>query len=354
MGGEGDGAAPDAHPRVASLLPSATEIVCALGLRDALVLRSHECDHPPGIEALPFATEPRYAPPGSSAGIDLKLRELLEEGLGVFRVDADRLRAAAPEVILTQDQCHVCAVPREAIEKAACALLDPPPRIVSLSPATLEEVLESVETVADALGVPERGRRLRGELEGRMRTVADGVRRRNGDPSAEGRGRPGVLTIEWFDPLMPAGNWVPELVKLAGGENLVGEAGAHSPVMPWEALARTDPDVIILLPCGFGIERAVEEVAVLEALPGWGELRAVRGGRVAVADGNRFFNRPGPRLVESAEILAEILSAVVEEEGARGAARHRWAGDGWRWVGDGVRRTVEARGRARSGEEREH
>ncbi len=322
-------APPAPHPRVASLLPSATEIVCALGLGDALVLRSHACDHPPGIDALPFATEPRHAPPGTSGGIDRELRELLEEGLGVFRVDADRLRAAAPEVILTQDQCAVCAVPLAAIEEAACALLDPPPRIVSLAPTTLAEVMASVEVVADALGVPERGRLLREEMERGMRTVAEGAAgRAGGDPAAGGRARPRVLTIEWFDPVMPAGNWVPELVELAGGENLLGEAGAHSPVTPWAAMARTDPDVIVLVPCGFGVERALEEVGVLQALPGWGELRAVQEGRVAVADGNRFFNRPGPRLVASAEILAEIFRAVRSDGGLQG----RWSGDGWVWA----------------------
>jgi iron complex transport system substrate-binding protein len=312
-------------PRIASFLPSTTEIVCALGLRDQLVLRSHECDHPRGVEAVPFATWPKYDPDGTSYAIDQRLRALLQEGLGVFRVDADRLREAAPDVILTQDQCQVCAVPLADIEAAACALLDPPPRIVSLSPATLGEVLDSVVTVAAALGVPERGEALRQELEAGLRRVGDRA-------ASVGSGRPRVLTIEWFDPLMTAGNWVPELVELAGGENALGEAGAHSPFLSWDVMAATDPDVVVLIPCGFGIERALEEMPVLRALPGWGDLRAVRDGHVAVADGNRYFNRPGPRLVESAEILGEILSEVAGRGGKarESATRHR--NDGWRWV----------------------
>jgi len=329
---------PKGFPRVASLLPSTTEIVHALGLGDALVLRSHECDYPPEVERLPFATEPRMAPPGTSRGIDAQLRDLLEEGLGIFRVDAERLREAAPEVILTQDQCAVCAIPRWVIDEAVAELLDPPPTVVSVAPTTLEEILASVVTVAEALGVPERGILLRRELAERLARVgarSGGPRGRDGrggpGPDPAVRHRPSVLTIEWFDPLMPAGNWVPELVELAGGRNLLGEAGAHSPVLPWEAMAATDPDLIVLLPCGFGLERARAEVPVLEALPGWRDLRAVRAGRVAVADGNRYFNRPGPRVVESAEILAEMMAAVRHPDLPPGPHQ----GDGWSWVGGG-------------------
>jgi iron complex transport system substrate-binding protein len=298
----------------------------------SLVLRSHECDHPPGVEELPWATEPRLAPPGSSAGIDAQLRDLLEEGLGVFRVDAEALREAAPQVILTQDQCAVCAIPRWVIDQAVAELLDPPPEVVSVSPTTVEEILASVATVARALGVPERGIRLRRELAERLARVGGGHRGgrqggHRGSPGADGE-RPSVLTIEWFDPLMPAGNWVPELVELAGGRNLLGEAGAHSPTLSWEEMAATDPDVVVLLPCGFGIQQALAELPVLEALPGWRELRAVGLGRVAVADGNRYFNRPGPRVVESAEILAEILRAVARP----GLPPGPHQGDGWRWV----------------------
>lgn len=344
------------HPRVASLLPSTTEIVHALGLGEALVLRSHECDHPPEVRALPFATEPRVEPPGSSAGIDTQLRELLEEGLGVFRVDAEALKAAAPEVILTQDQCAVCAIPRWVIDQAAAELLDEAPTIVSVSPTTVEGVLDSVVTVARALGAEARGIHLRRTLAERLEAVRrrapggrDAVRSQGaGGPDTPGpdafpaapcdaRGdapgdvrdaRPSVLTIEWFDPLMPAGNWVPELVALAGGRNLLGEAGAHSPWTSWETMAAADPDVIVLLPCGFGLSRALEEVPVLEALPGWHDLRAVRAGRVAVADGNRYFNRPGPRIVESAEILAEIIDQARGDGIRTGALQ----GDGWVWL----------------------
>jgi iron complex transport system substrate-binding protein len=302
--------------RIASLLPSATEIVCALGLQDRLVLRSHECDFPPGVDHLPFVTEPKYAPDGTSYQIDQRIRALLQEGLSVYRVDADGLRAARPDFIVTQHQCEVCAVSARELEAAACAVLDPPPTIISLAPAGLADVLADMERVAEALGVPERGAALATELEERMTSVEARV-----EDHLAGMAhlqRPSVVTLEWLDPLMVAGNWIPELVEKAGGRNLLGEAGAHSPFVAWEEVRALDPDVVVVLPCGFTLPRTREELHLLTALPGWGELRAVREGRVALADGHHFFNRPGPRVVESLEILAEILHPGLEGWGHRG------------------------------------
>ncbi len=306
--------------RIASLLPSATEIICALGLGDRLVLRSHECDYPARVKALPFATSPKIAADGTSYGIDERIRGLVQEGLSVYRVDAEVLREAAPEVIVTQDHCEVCAVPADEIRTAVRTLLDPPPKIVSLRPSTLDDIFSDIARVGAALGVPGRGERLATELRRRMERIAEQARTRaRGSP-------PRVLTIEWLDPLMVAGNWMPELVALAGGESVAGTPGEHSPFADWDELRGLDPDVIVVLPCGFSIERTVSEMKALTSREGWDELRAVRDGRVAVADGHHFFNRPGPRMAESLEILVEILHPEGPDHGHRGSGWKPWSG----------------------------
>lgn len=306
--------------RIASLLPSATEIICALGLGDRLVLRSHECDHPARVTELPFATSPKIVADGTSYGIDERIRGLVQEGLSVYRVDAEVLREAAPEVIVTQDHCEVCAVPADEIRTAARTLLDPPPEIVSLRPSTLADIFSDIARVGAALGVPARGERLATELRRRMERIAEQARRTvRGSP-------PRVLTIEWLDPLMVAGNWMPELVAMAGGESVAGTPGEHSPFADWNELRGLDPDVIVVLPCGFSIERTVSEMEALTSREGWEELRAVRDGRVAVADGHHFFNRPGPRIAESLEILVEILHPDGPDHGHRGSGWMPWSG----------------------------
>lgn len=305
-------------PRIASLLPATTEIVCELGLRDALVLRSHECDRPAGVRRVSSATAPKYDPDGTSYQIDERLRALLQEGLGVFRIDADALRRERPDVILTQDQCEVCAVPFDEVRRAAEELLDPPPRIVSVSPTTLKGILASIRTIADAVGVPERGRERADALGRELKELTERAR------SLVAGQRPRVLAIEWYRPLMAAGNWVPELVERAGGRNLAGEPGRHSPFVEWESLVRTDPDVVVLMPCGFGLERARHEAAQLQELDGWDGLPAVREGRVAVVDGNRYFNRPGPGIVDSLRILIEVLHPD--------RVPPRFLGTGWAWL----------------------
>jgi iron complex transport system substrate-binding protein len=300
-------------PRVASLLASATEIVCALGCRDDLIARSHECDHPPDVRELPVLTEPKIDVHASSAAIDREIRALVEEALSVYRVDADRLRALRPDVIVTQTQCEVCAVSLGDVERALAAWTGERPRVVSLEPNALGEVWEDVRRVAGALGVEARGEDLVARLQDRIEAVSREARAR---PE-----RPRVACVEWIEPLMAAGNWVPELVGLAGGVNLFGEAGRHSPWLAWEELAAADPDVIVVLPCGFDVARARSEIGPLAERPGWSGLAAVRAGRVVLADGVAYFNRSGPRLVESLEILAEILHP--------GGIDHGWRGRGW-------------------------
>jgi iron complex transport system substrate-binding protein len=285
--------------RIASLLPSCTEIACALGFEDALVGRSHECDHPSGVRALPPLTAPKLDSSASSAAIDERVKQLVRDGLSVYRVDADRLRDLAPSVILTQQHCEVCAATPKDLEDALASWIGEPPRIVSLEPACLADVWEDIERVAAALDAEERGREVSARLTERVSDIAQRALRI--------RERPSVACIEWIDPLMAAGNWMPELVTLAGGHCVFGEAGTHSPWIGWEELCRADPDVLVVLPCGFDLERTREELGVLRARPEWASLRAVRSGRVFVTDGNHYFNRPGPRLVESLEILAEIL-----------------------------------------------
>ena len=290
-------------PRVVSLLPSATEVVCALGLSELLVGRSHECDFPDGVRALPPCTEPKLDAQVSSAEIHRQVTSLLENALSIYRVDADRLRVLQPDVILTQAQCEVCAVTVAEVERAVADWTGAAPRIVSLSPRRMVDVWGDIRAVAEVLDVAERGREVVKQLKIRVVDVIEKV--------VQAKHRPSVACIEWLDPLMAAGNWVPELVELAGGRNLFGEPGQHSPWLAWQKLRESDPEVLIVMPCGFGLARTRSEMNALTNAPGWQKFRAVQSGRVYVTDGNQYFNRPGPRLVESLEILAEILHPAL-------------------------------------------
>ena len=296
--------------RIVSLLPSSTEIVCALGLREQLVGRSHECDFPAGVEALPIISDSKFVPHGTSREIHNHVEAILRDALSVYLVHEDALKSAAPTHIITQTQCEVCAVSLKDVEAAVCKVLTGNPQIVALEPNSLQDVLRDFQRVADALDVPERGRELVGKTTARMWAIAE---------RARDLARPRVATIEWIDPLMAAGNWVPTQIEMAGGRNLFGEAGKHSPWMDYETLHKANPDVILVMPCGFNINKARTELAGLTAKPGWVGLKAVKRGRVFIADGHQFFNRPGPRLAESLEILAEILHPQVFSFGHEGS-----------------------------------
>ena len=285
-------------PRIVSLIASGTEMVCVLGLQDQLVGRSHECDYPPAVGSLPVCTEPKFAD-GTSYQIDERIKAILQEGLSVYRVDAAALERLAPEVIVTQTQCEVCAVSLADVEAAVCDMIGSRPKIVALEPNALEDIFADIERVADALGVAERGADVVAALRRRMAAVE-----RQATTTDE---RPAVACIEWIEPLMAAGNWMPELVEMAGGISVVGRAGEHAPWLEWDELVALDPDVIIAFPCGFDIQRTRREIGPLTARPEWSNLRAVAAGRVYLADGNQFFNRSGPLLVESLEILAELF-----------------------------------------------
>ncbi len=284
--------------RIVSLLPSSTEIVCALGLEADLVGRSHECDYPAGIEALPALTAPRFDPTGSSLEVDQRVKAVLKEATSVYTIDAKLLEQLAPDVVITQTQCEVCAVSFAEVERVVCDQLHSSATIVALEPNFLADVYGDIRRVADAVGIPERGTSLVAEMQTRMYAIVD---------QTIDLPRPRVATLEWIEPLMSAGNWIPELVEMAGGINLFGQAGVHSPWLQWHELQAADPDMLVILPCGYDIEKAREELAVLQSKPVWNALRAVRNNRVYVTDGNQYFNRPGPRLAESLEILAEIM-----------------------------------------------
>jgi iron complex transport system substrate-binding protein len=298
-------------PRVVSLIASGTEIVCALGCEEALVGRSHECDWPRSVRVLPAVSRPAFPTAGSSRAVDLALKDRLRKALSVYEVDADLLQRLAPDLIITQTQCEVCAVSPADVERAACELTGRRARILALEPNGLEDVWTDIRRVAEALGAVPRGE----ELVTRLLKRVEDISARAAPLDA----KPRVAVVEWIEPLMAAGNWMPELVGLAGGVNLFGEARRHSPWMTWQALAAADPDVIVISPCGFDIPRSSTEMHVLTQQPDWARLRAVATDRVYVADGNAYFHRPGPRLVESLEILAEVLHPDVFRFGHEGS-----------------------------------
>jgi iron complex transport system substrate-binding protein len=304
---------PRAEPRVVSLIASATEIVAALGFGRNLVGRSHECDFPPEMLALPACSEPKIDVHGTSREIDERVKSLAGAAVSVYRVFPDVLKRLNPTHIITQTQCEVCAVSLKDVEQAMAEMIgaERPPQIVALAPMALADVWADIRAVGQSLGASDRAetliQSLQKELDGiRARAEASGGCQPAGS-LASSRSRPSIACLEWIDPLMSCGNWVPQLVEIAGGTNLLGEAGKHSPWLEWDKLAACDADVIAIMPCGFDIARTQAELPPLVKDSRWPKLRAAREGRVYLTDGNQFFNRPGPRLVESARILAEIL-----------------------------------------------
>lgn len=286
--------------RIASLLPSATELVCAVGAKDELVGVSHECDFPATLDDLPALTRTRLEAPGSSREVHARVQGLVQEVLSLYSVDEDALRRVRPDVIITQDLCDVCAVSRGDVDKALCSLGMEGVTVVNLSPTRLGHVLDDLERVGMALGRSGAAAEARQGLEGRLAAV----RRRTADLP-----RRNVLTLEWIDPLMVGGTWMPELVEIAGGVALLATAGEHAPVLESGVLDSLDPapDVVLVKPCGFPLARTLDERGVLQELLASRDWPAVHEGQVYLADGNAYFNRPGPRLVESAELLAACV-----------------------------------------------
>ncbi len=303
--------------RIVSLLPAATEIVCSLGCEAWLVGRSHECDFPPSVESLPVCSRPRIDVSGSSRDIDDRVKQTLRDGLSLFEVDVEKLNELQPTLILTQAQCEVCAVSLADVEVALASRVGSRPRVVSLSPNCLDDVFDDIRRVAVTLGIAERGPDLVSGLTVRLAHLSQGIARAESD-RGERLHRPRVACIEWLEPPMTAGNWVPELVAIVGGENLLSQRGQHSPWLAWSDLVAADPDVLVLMPCGWSISRTRIDLHWLTSRPEWPVLKAVREGKVFVADGHHYFNRPGPRLLDSAEILAEMLHPNHFNYGHRG------------------------------------
>jgi len=296
-------AKPIAGLRLVSLIPSATEILTALGLSAAIVGRSHECDYPPAVQTQPICTAPKFDPEGTSAEIHDRVTNLLQSALSVYRVHVEQLEKLQPTHILTQAQCEVCAVSLSEVEQAVAGLVDSQPQLISLQPNFLSDVWADIQRVADQLGqydpaIIQQGKTTIAQLKQRVKHCQTQI---------IDQAPPTVVCIEWIDPLMSAGNWVPELVTLAGGTPLLSAAGQHSPWLTWEELHAADPDLVVVMPCGFDLARTYQEMLVALKQPNWQKLRAVSAGNLYVTDGNQYFNRPGPRLVDSLEILAEIF-----------------------------------------------
>jgi iron complex transport system substrate-binding protein len=253
----------------------------------------------------------------TSAEIDRSVKGLVEQGLAVYEVDAAGLEACRPSVILTQDQCEVCAVSLRDVEQAVCTWTGSAAAVVSLRPHTMAGVMGDIRKVANAIGRPEAGEDLTATMTARLKSLAQ---------STEDEAAPRLAFIEWIEPPMSGGHWMPELIAAAGGIDLLGHRGENSPWITWEQVAVADPDVILVAPCGYDIATTLREMQTLSEGAVWRSLRAVRDGHVYAADGNAYFNRPGPRLVESAEILAEILHPETCRFGHEGTGYVRWSG----------------------------
>ena len=309
--------------RIVSLIPSATEIVAALGFADCLVGRSHECDYPAQVKDLPICTEPKFDPVGTSGEIHQRVTALLSSALSVYRVKTDVLAQLQPTHIITQAQCEVCAVSLSDVEQAVTDLVSvgrdrANVQIISLQPERLADVWDDIERVSAALGNGATGGAEKSATE-IIAALKDHLPK-----SVASETRPKVACIEWTDPLMAAGNWVPELVDIAGGVDCLGKAGAHSDWLSWEALIAADPDIIVVLPCGYDLEQTRQATAEMAALGPWQELRAVKAGRVYLTDGNQYFNRPGPRLTDSCQILAEIIQGNEPNSARASAGWEQW------------------------------
>lgn len=300
-------------PRVISLLPSATEIICALGARDALVGVSHECDFPFGVERLPQCSRTRRSLGQGSRAIDDGVKAILADALSVYEVHADLIAALEPDLIVTQAQCEVCAVSEAELVDALAGRVNTQPVLISLSPMTLSDVWSDIHRVGDGLGVSSQP--LVDHLNERVNNIA---------PVCERTERPNVAFIDWIDPLIMGAEWIPELIRLAGGTPVLAQDGVHAQAIPFDDLVKADPEVILTAPCGFTLMQGMMDMPGLAGQPGWGALRAICNEEVYVADGNHYFNRPGPRLVESLEIMAEILNPSMVDFGHRGRSYRRW------------------------------
>jgi iron complex transport system substrate-binding protein len=289
--------------RICSLLPGATEIVFALGLGDDVVGVTHECDYPPEARQKPVVVRSSIdSSRMTSVEIDRSVSERLRSNKSLYVIDEKRMRDAAPDVILTQGLCDVCAINYDEVV-AASEVLAHKPTIISLTPNCLTDVLDDVTRVGEATGQRHKAEALVQDLERRIASVRErGARSSN---------RPRVACLEWFDPIYVAGHWVPEMVEIAGAEDVLGKRGEPSKKVEWQNIREEAPEILLLMPCGFDVPRTIQEAAALERLAGWNELPAVKASRVFAVNAHAFFSRPGPRLIDGLEILAHIIHPEV-------------------------------------------
>lgn len=290
--------------RVLSLLSSTTEIIYALGCGDRLVGRSHECDYPEEVSELPICTIPKFNVDGTSREVDDEVKSLVQSALSIYYINEKLLKELKPDIIFTQSQCEVCAVSVSDVENALKNITGLSSRVISVEPNSVEDIFNDILTIAEILNVRKKGKELVELIKAKIDSTEKIVYQKSS---------PSVAAIEWIDPLMAAGNWVPQLIRVAGGKNLFGEAGKHSPWMKYNDLVEQDPEIIIVMPCGYDIKKSLIEIKTLESKKGWGSLKAVRNRNVYITDGNQFFNRPGPRIIESIEILLEIIHSDFSE-----------------------------------------
>ena len=288
-------------PRIVSLLSSATEILCALGLEDSLLAVSHECDFPCSVAGKPRATVSFIDSSRTSEQIDHEVKRRLGTGLPLYGLNETLLRSLAPDLIVTQAQCDVCAIQHADVLK----LVESSPelshtQVLALSPTSLDDILQDVLRVGEAAGQIERARQFEGSLRSRINHVASRSR-------LDAASRPRVVCIEWVSPLMAVGNWTPELIELAGGQCGLATVREHSRYVSWQQIVDFDPQILLVAPCGFALQRSEHEAKELPALPGWSAISAVKANQVFVLDGNALLNRSGPRIVDSLELLAHLL-----------------------------------------------
>ena len=287
--------------KIVTLIPSATEIVAFLGQKNSIIGRSHECDYPHGLNHVAKLTSPKINVDGTSLEIDKQINTILENSLSVYKVDVPKLKELNPDYIITQAHCEVCAVSFSEVENIVSNNLNKNTKIISLQPNTLNDVFNDIKKVAIELNIEnEKNKKLIKNLDIRLKKIKE--------TTSKQKIKPKVACIEWIDPLMIAGNWIPEMVEIAGGKNILGKSGNDSHWIKFKDILNQDPEIIIFLPCGFNIKKTKEELKnFLKKNDNWETLKSFKNKKIFIADGNQFFNRPGPRLLESLEIFAEII-----------------------------------------------
>ena len=290
--------------RIVSLLPAATEWIAEFGAAGDLVGRSHECDFPAAVQDVPVVTEPTYDAEGDSAAIDAAVNDQLQQGLSLYQVDLERVKALDPDLIVTQDQCEVCAVSLPDLKADLGDWVDGDVELFSMRPETLKEVLDEALRLGRVMDRLDPAMEAIEDLETGLRALRNqiGVNR-----STNPQSLPSVACVEWLEPLMVAGHWMPDVVEMAGGRSVLGTAGEPTRTVEWDTLRETDPDALALMPCGFTVEETRRDLHYLTERDGWTDLSAVREGRVALLDGNAYYNRPGPRIYRAIEVLASVL-----------------------------------------------